>query len=314
MSLFDHIVILCGGGVIEREVSLTSGQAVYQTLVENNIKATLLDVMQDDYIGLLKAGNFSCAFVALHGGFGENGTIQGLLECLEVPYTGSGVLASALAMDKKLSKIVLKSRGLPVLPTYSVSDNFSDADFPLVLKPNSQGSSFGVYKIHSKDELLEKYAESSKYGEAIIEPWVTGPEFTSGIIGDLVLPSIHIVPDGEFSTFDSKYISDVTKFICPGSEDNYFEKELARIAKSAFDALGLRGWGRADFMVSENRDIYILELNTIPGLTSHSLVPTAARQIGISFFELICRIIKEVNVEPKSTSEKVGITYEGCKA
>lgn len=314
MSLLEHVAVLCGGDVTEREVSLTSGKATYQALIENGIKATLLDVAQDNYIEVLQKGDFSCAFIALHGGFGEDGTIQGLLECIGVPYTGSGVLASALAMDKKLSKRILGSHGLPVLPTYTIEHDFSDSDFPLALKPNSQGSSFGVYKITSKSELLEKYKESSKYGEVLIEPWIDGLEFTSGIVGNNVLPSINIVPEDEFNTFDAKYISDATKFICPGSNDPSFESKIGSIAKSAFDVLGLKGWGRVDFMVSKSGEIYILELNTIPGLTSHSLVPTAARQKGISFFELICKIIMEVNIGSSPIESTYGSLHEECKA
>jgi len=296
VNLFNHIAVLYGGGITEREVSLTSGQATYQALIENDIQATLIDVAQDDYIKLLQSGKFSCVFVALHGGFGEDGTIQGLLECLGLPYTGSGVSASALAMDKEKSKIVLRAHGLPVLPSYAIEHNFIPSDFPLALKPNSQGSSFGVFKINSKVQLMEQYEQVVKYGDVLIEPWIDGPEYTSGVVGDKVLSSINIIPKDEFNTFDAKYISDATQFICPGSDNLEFEGELASIARRAFDALGLNGWGRVDYMVSTTGEIYILELNTIPGLTSHSLVPTAAKTEGISFFELICKIIECSNL------------------
>jgi D-alanine-D-alanine ligase len=246
----------------------------------------------------LLTGNFSAAFIALHGTFGEDGTLQGLLESIKLPYIGSGVLASALAMDKIRSKRIWQTMGIPTLPfaTWQHEQDLSyfieQFNFPLVVKPSCQGSSLGTYKTNNMIEFTTALNNASVYGDVIIEPWITGEEYAVSILGDKTLPSIKIVPSMNFYDYDAKYLSDSTRYICPSQLDYKEEKYLNTICNDAFDALGCSDFGRVDVMRDAKGEFWILEVNTLPGLTDHSLLPKSAQAVGISYTDLIVEILQ----------------------
>lgn len=295
--MFGKVAVLMGGNSAEREISLISGNAVFAALQRRGIDAELIDTKTDDYISKLQNGNFSRAFIALHGRGGEDGTMQGLLQHLNIPYTGSGVLGSALGMDKVRSKRMWQSLGLAT-PPFAIWEPGSAVDeyvkifgLPLTVKPVYEGSSVGVSRVNSAADFDAACDLAKQYGAVMIEPWIIGDEFTVCILGNRVLPSIQITAQETFYTYNAKYFSDDTKHVCPGLESATDEENLKRLAWEAFTALGAVGWGRVDFIRDLNGDFWILEINTAPGMTPHSNMPLAAKVAGLSFDDLVMEVL-----------------------
>lgn len=300
------VAVLLGGRSEEREISLLTGRAVANALQRQNCDVKLIDWQGRDSIEQLLSEQYDCAFIALHGIDGEDGSVQSLLEILDIPYTGSGVLASALCMDKIKTKRVLQSNNLPVLPDEVVTvEALSDENkiqqnidrlidklgFPLCVKPINQGSSIGTYRADNRESLRKALIDAGNFGEQImIEPWLTGPEYTVGFLNNNPLPSIRIAPNREFYDYDAKYLSHDTSYHCPSGLDEATEQEVKDLATRAFTAASCYDWGRVDFVTDNNGQFYILEINTIPGLTDTSLVPKAAASIGVTFDALVLQI------------------------
>ena len=302
---FGRVAVLMGGTSSEREVSLNSGANVLESLQKSGVNVFAVDGI-DELVGLIHASKVDRVFNILHGcrGGGEDGVLQGLLEAMGVPYTGSGVLGSSLSMDKIRSKQVWLSLGLST-PRYAqisrpeqIFSAVSTLGYPLFIKPSCEGSSVGVSRVFSESDLDDAIALASKYpGELLMEQFIQvdgagAGEFTVAILGDRALPSIRIVPAAEYYDYHAKYISDETQYICPGLVgDN--EVAIQRLALDAFRALDCRGWGRVDIMRDRDGRLWLLEVNTAPGMTSHSLVPKAAAAAGISFDQLCLDILSE---------------------
>lgn len=295
-ALKGPVAVLFGGHSAEREVSLESGQAVQQALQNLQIDARLLDTQNDDWMAQL-FGHFQHAFIALHGGDGEDGTVQAILKSAGISFTGSGVAASALAMDKIRSKYLWKGMGLPT-PEFEVLSKSTDWSAcnkrlgRVMVKPATEGSSIGMSIASTAKELKKAYSVASQYpGAVLAEQWIDGSEFTVGILGETALPAIRLETDRSFYDYEAKYLSDDTRYICPCGLDDDKEKEIRALALEAFDSLGCRGWGRVDFMQDGDGQFLLLEVNTVPGMTSHSLVPMAARHAGVSFDALVEQIL-----------------------
>lgn len=301
----EKVAVLLGGTSAEREVSLLSGQAVLAGLKEAGINAHAVDT-RDVSVTTLKEEGFTKIFIALHGRGGEDGTLQGVLEFLGLPYTGSGVMASALTMDKLRTKQVWQAVGLPVSPYVALDRRqysemaanallatFTHLGLPLIVKPSREGSSVGMSKVNTLSELPAALEEAFRHDDDIlVEKWLSGPEYTVAILGDEVLPSIRIQPAGTFYDYEAKYLSDDTQYFCPSGLSDEKEQELAGLAMAAYRAVGCSGWGRVDFMLDSDGAFYLLEVNTSPGMTSHSLVPMAARQRGLTFSHLVVKILE----------------------
>ena len=296
MSDFGKVAVLFGGTSAEREVSLNSGSRVLAALQGQGIDVHAFDPATqtlDDLKG------YDRAFIALHGRHGEDGTIQGALEVMHIPYTGSGVLASALAMDKFRTKLMWQAAGLPV-PEYALLN--ADSDFaeieeqlglPLFVKPAREGSSIGVTKVKERGALKAAYEEAARHDPLVIaEKGVMGGEYTVGIVGDEVLPIIKIEPATEWYDYEAKYNRDDTKYLCPCGLPEAKEMEIRKGALEAFRILGGRGWGRVDFLMDEAGNHYFLEVNTAPGMTDHSLVPMGARVAGLEYPALVRRVLE----------------------
>ncbi|HJW45807.1 MAG TPA: D-alanine--D-alanine ligase [Lysobacter sp.] len=304
-AVFGRVAVLMGGTSSEREVSLDSGRNVLEALRARDVDAFAVDGIPA-LIDEIRHGSVDRVFNILHGnkGGGEDGVLQGLLEALGVPYTGSDVLGSALAMDKIRTKQVWLSLGLPT-PRYvrlakgaDVHAAAREIGLPVIVKPSCEGSSVGVSRVFNDADLDSAVELAARYpGELLMEQMVVGEELTVGILGDGVthhaLPSIRIVPKGEWYDYNAKYIAEDTQYLCPGLEGEA-EAEIRRIALAAFLAAGCKGWARVDVMRDRTSGkFYLLEVNTAPGMTSHSLVPKAARQVGVSFEELCWRILEQ---------------------
>ncbi|MCC8381181.1 MULTISPECIES: D-alanine--D-alanine ligase [unclassified Xenorhabdus] len=301
----DKVAVLLGGTSAEREVSLQSGQAVVAGLKEAGINAHSVDTKYFD-VTKLKEEGFSKVFIALHGRGGEDGTVQGVLEFLQLPYTGSGVMASALSMDKLRTKQLWQGAKLPVSPyvvinshqfeqlnDFQIKEYVQELGLPLMVKPNLEGSSVGMTKVNDYSDLRGALELAFQYDQIIlVEKWMFGPEYTVAFLGDEVLPSIRIQAPEVFYDYDAKYISNETKYFCPSGLSAEKEQELADLALRAYKIVGCSGWGRVDIMDDGNGNFYLLEVNTSPGMTSHSLVPQAARQTGLSFSQLVARILE----------------------
>lgn len=299
-SAFGRVAVLLGGSSSEREVSLDSGRNVLEALLARGVDAFAIDGIPA-LIEAIRAGRVDRVFNILHGshGGGEDGVLQGLLDALGVPYTGSGVLGSALAMDKIRSKQVWLALGLPtpryarIAPGDDVAAAARALGLPVIIKPSCEGSSVGVSRVFSEADLDAAIALAARYpGELLMEQLVQGGEYTVGILGDLALPSIRIVPAGEYYDYHAKYVAEDTQYLCPGL-DGAAEASMRQLALDAFRALGCSGWGRVDVMRDAAGNNFLLEVNTAPGMTSHSLVPKAARQLGVSFEELVWRILAQ---------------------
>ena len=296
---FGRVAVLMGGTSSEREVSLNSGANVLEALRARGIDAHAVDGIPA-LIEALAAKKFDRVFNILHGnkGGGEDGVLQGLLEALGVPCTGSGVLGTALAMDKIRSKQVWLSLGLPtpryarLSPGQDVHQAARSLGLPVIVKPACEGSSVGVSRVFNDADLDAAVDLAARYpGELLVEQLIEGQELTVGILGDQALPSIRIVPPGEYYDYHAKYVSDDTQYLCPGLEGEA-EAEIRALAYAAFQAVGCSGWSRVDVMRDKAGRFYLLEVNTAPGMTSHSLVPKAAREVGIDFETLCWRILE----------------------
>ena len=295
---FGRVAVMYGGHSSEREVSLNTGSAVLAALQARGVNAHGWDPAAKSMTEFISAG-FDRVWVALHGPGGEDGALQGLLQWLDLPYTGSGVMASAIAMDKVRSKHLFRAAGIPT-PAYAVAASLEQASsaaenigFPLIVKPSGQGSSVGMSKVLDRVDLKEAVEVALQYGDVVLlETCVTGEEFTVGILQGEALPSIRIVTPRVFYDYRAKYESDRTEYICPGCASDDEEQRYAQLAVAAFEELGCSGWGRVDFMTGEDKQPLVLEVNTVPGMTSHSLVPMAARRNGIDFEDLCWRILE----------------------
>lgn len=295
--------VLYGGRSAEREVSLMSGQAVYDALLAEGVNAYLFDTGQHG-LGELAEQQFDRVFVALHGRYGEDGTIQGALELLSIPYTGSGHLASALAMDKVMTKRLWQQSGLPtpdyrvVLGEQDLSDLPDTLGVPLILKAPNEGSTIGLCKVTQANDLVAAYRQVSPYDSVILaEKFITGRELTVAVLGKgadaTALPVIEIIAPGGNYDYESKYFSDETQYICPASLAGALVDQISEIAVRAYQVLGCEGWARADIMLDADMKPWLLEMNTSPGMTGHSLVPMAARAAGMSFGELCVQILSQ---------------------
>ncbi len=296
MNDFGKVAVLFGGTSAEREVSLNSGSRVLAALQGQGVDAHPFDPA-DQPLDALKG--YDRAFIALHGRHGEDGTIQGALEVMHIPYTGSGVLASALAMDKFRTKLMWQAAGLAV-PEYALltaDSDFADVEealgLPLFVKPAREGSSIGVIKVKTPGGLKAAYDEAARHDPLVIaEKGVMGGEYTVGIIGDQVLPIVKIEPATEFYDYEAKYNRDDTRYLCPCGLPEKKEMQIRKEALDAFRVLGGRGWGRVDFLMDEEGNHYFLEVNTAPGMTDHSLVPMAARIAGLDYPALVRRVLE----------------------
>ena len=298
----EKIAVLLGGTSAEREVSLNSGKEVLEALLSQGYDAHPIDPKEYNVANLKKDG-FHRVFNILHGRGGEDGTMQGLLEQIGLPYTGCGVMASALTMDKMRTKMLWKAFGLPVADMEVVTrETFAELDaqavveklgLPLMVKPSLEGSSVGLTKVKAVDELKSAVEYALKFDNTIlIEEWLAGDELTVPVLDSQVLPAIRIVPEGEFYDYNAKYISDNTQYFCPSGLTPEREQELAILVKRAYDAVECRGWSRIDVMCDAKGDFRLVEVNTNPGMTSHSLFPKSAASVGISFEQLVVKILE----------------------
>jgi len=291
-----------GGKSAEREISLKSGTMVLNALRKSGVDAHAFDP-RDSGLEALKQQGYARAFIALHGRFGEDGTVQGALEYLGIPYTGSGVMASALAMDKWRTKLLWHAAGLPT-PAYRLMDARTDPavlaarlGLPLMVKPAREGSSIGMSKVTSVEKIAPAYELAAGYDDVVIaERFIEGMELTAAILGDEPLPLIRLETPREFYDYQAKYFADDTRYICPSGLPADQERALQQTALEAFRVLGCCGWGRVDLMLDRDGNPQLLEVNTIPGMTDHSLVPMAARAKGISFEQLVVRILETAHV------------------
>jgi D-alanine-D-alanine ligase len=296
---FGKVAVMMGGKSAEREVSLKSGAAVLAALRSSGVDAHSFDP-RDKALEALHVEGFKRVFIALHGRGGEDGTLQGALDWLAIPYTGSGVLASALAMDKWRSKLVWQAAGLPV-PDFVVLNAGSDfaaieahLGLPLFVKPANEGSSIGISKVKQPGALRAAYDEAARFDSCVIaERYLAGGEFTVGILAGQALPVIRIVPTTEFYDYDAKYLRNDTEYRVPSGLGEQREAEMRDLALRAFAVLGGQGWGRMDLMLDAQGRMYCLEANTAPGMTDHSLVPMAARAAGIPFAQLVLKLLEE---------------------
>ncbi|MCW3149881.1 D-alanine--D-alanine ligase [Stutzerimonas stutzeri] len=296
---FGRVAVLFGGKSAEREISLKSGAAVLEALCAAGVDAFGIDV-GDDLLQRLGSERIDRAFIVLHGRGGEDGSMQGLLECAGIPYTGSGILASALAMDKLRTKQVWQSLGLPT-PRHAVLASEDDCHaaaaalgFPLIVKPAHEGSSIGMAKVAGIAELIAAWRAASAYdSQVLVEQWIQGPEFTIAVLRGEVLPPIGLGTPHSFYDYDAKYLASDTQYRIPCGLDPAKEQQLKELSARACEAVGVRGWARVDVMQDDNGDFWLLEVNTVPGMTDHSLVPMAARAAGLDFQQLVLSILED---------------------
>jgi D-alanine-D-alanine ligase len=302
MSEFGKVAVLLGGRSAEREISLLSGTAVLNALRERGVDAEPFDPAERSVFDLKREG-FARAFIALHGRYGEDGTLQGALETLGLPYTGSGVMASALSMDKWRTKLVWLAAGLPT-PRFALLEAQTDFDrvvaelgLPIIVKPAHEGSTIGISKVTRAADMAAAYAEAAKYDRLILaEEFVAGQELTAAVLGDRALPLVRIdAPQGNYD-YQNKYFTDTTQYYCPSGVRADLETAIQASVLRAFRVLGCSGWGRADLILRPDGSFSFLEMNTSPGMTGHSLVPMAARQAGLSFADLCIAILRLAHV------------------
>jgi len=300
---FGKVAVLMGGWSAEREVSLKSGKAVLDGLLEAGVDAHPIDADRD-VLNVLTRGNFDRVFNILHGRGGEDGELQGALEILEIPYTGCGVMASAISMDKLMTKRIWTGAGLPT-PAFEIltaDSNFEaiveKLGLPVIVKPAQEGSSIGMSKVCEAGQLKAAYEKAAVFDDIVFaEQWVTGQEYTVAILGDTVLPPIHIKTNTDFYDFDAKYESNETQYHCPCGLDLAAEGSLKTLSKTAFEIVGGKGWGRVDVMRDNVGTFWLIEVNTSPGMTDHSLVPMAAKTYGLSFSGLTVEILKTAGLK-----------------
>ena len=295
---FGRVAVLYGGSSAEREISLLSGAAVLAALQGRGVDAHGFDPAQRE-LGELRRDGYARAWIALHGPGGEDGTAQGALEFLGIPYTGSGVTGSAIGMDKLRTKRLAGAVGVPT-PEFIVLRTAADLDvalarlgLPMIVKPASQGSSVGMTRVETAADLPAAWRAATRHEPvAFAEPWITGGEYTVSILQGAALPSIRIETPRAFYDYEAKYLRDDTRYFCPAGLAADAERRLADLALAAFEVCGAEGWGRADFMMNAQGQALLLEINTVPGMTDHSLVPMAARAAGLDFGELVWRILE----------------------
>ncbi len=295
---FGKVAVLMGGLSAEREISLLSGSAVLASLKNSGVDAHGVDV-DENIVDKLSGGGYQQAFIILHGRGGEDGTIQGLLETMQLPYTGSGVMASSISMDKLKTKQIWMAMGLPT-PEFHILDSAQSCEqaldtlgLPLIIKPVLEGSSIGMSKVENSEELVPAWKIAQQCGGTVIaERWIEGEEYTAAVLDDQVLPMIKLKTAHKFYDYEAKYEADDTQYICPCGLSEEREAEYASLMTKAFDAVEAESWGRVDFMVDANNQPWLIEVNTVPGMTSHSLVPMAANQAGLSFDDLVLTILK----------------------
>ncbi len=294
---FGRVALAVGGQSQERQVSLDGGRQVLASLEESGVKTTMVDGLPD-LLALAANGAIDRVFNLMHGNEGESGLLQGAMRAYGIPVTGSSLAASALSMDKALTKLVWQSKNLPTAPFAVVKQNEDSGAsaidlLPAFVKPCSEGSSLGITKVNDQDELPAAIAAAAQFeARVMIEKAITGGEYTVGLLNDQTLPVIKIETDRPFYDYKAKYEDDDTRYLCPSDLTEAQEGELQKIARRAFDVLGCSGWGRVDFIVDTEKKPWLLEVNTAPGMTSHSLVPKAALQAGISFNELVMRVLQ----------------------
>ena len=310
------VAVLMGGRSSEREVSLMSGQGVLQALRAQGVDAHAFDPAQQS-LDVLRQQGFDRCFIALHGRFGEDGTVQGALELLGIPYTGSGVMASSMAMDKIMTKRIWRFEGLPtpdwrmVASAEETTAALAALGAPMIVKPARDGSSMGLTKVTDASQCAQAYALAAKYDDEVLcEQFIAGEETTCAVLGEgasaAALPVIRIVaPDGNYD-YQNKYFTDVTQYHCPSGLPAAEEAHIQQLVEKAFRTLGCRGWGRADVMIRQSdRQPFLLEINTSPGMTSHSLVPMAARAQGMSYEQLCLKILAAASLDSDAHQERV---------
>jgi len=297
VSDFGKVAVLMGGQSAERTISLESGQAVHAALINVGIDAHAIDIDKNTYHQLINDG-FDRVFIALHGRGGEDGTIQGALESIGMPYTGSDVLGSALAMDKIRSKAIWRDAGIPTPATVELTETShwdqiaEQIGLPIMVKPVREGSSIGAAKVTQAELLSSAWMQANEFDDRVMaESWIDGDEYTIAILNDTVLPMIKLETSREFYDYKAKYEDKDTKYICPCGLDDDVEKTLGELSLQASQLLGVSGWSRVDLMIDDTNQSWFIEVNTVPGMTSHSLVPMAAKQAGLSFEQLVVQIL-----------------------
>lgn len=300
---FGKVAVLLGGKSSEREISLMSGTAVLEALRRQGVDAHAFDT-RERTLSEFASEQFDRAFVILHGRYGEDGTIQGALDLMGVPYTGSGVMACALAMDKWRTKLVWQASGIPTPRFEMLTD---DSDFaamakslglPLIVKPAREGSTIGLTRVSDARDVEKAYIEAVRHDPLVLaEQFIDGMELTAAILDKQSLPLVRIEAPGHNYDYNAKYFSDETQYFCPAGIDADLEDRIKRICADAYEVIGCRGWGRVDVMVDVRNQPWILEVNTVPGMTGHSLVPMAAKASGLSFDQLVMRILESAHVE-----------------
>jgi len=319
---FGKVAVLMGGPSAEREISLKSGAAILTALRESNVHAEAIDVSVDVF-EKLQSGKYQRAFIALHGPLGEDGCIQGGLEVIGMPYSGSGVMASSICMNKLMTKQIWQGCGIPT-PKYRILGDSVDEDeliaelgLPMIFKPVSQGSSIGMTKVSSKAEIASAWVSARQFEESVIaEQWIEGGEYTIAILDGCALPVIRLETPHTFYDYDAKYQSSDTQYHCPCGLTAALEKQIQALAVEAFDVTDASGWGRVDVMLDQHDRPWFLEVNTVPGMTDHSLVPMAAKAKNISFNELIIKILQtSFKEDSEYLSEKLSGQVSGaCSA
>ncbi|MCF7986332.1 MAG: D-alanine--D-alanine ligase [Methylovulum sp.] len=295
---FGRVAVLMGGNAAERSVSLKSGAAVYQALLNLGIDAIAVDVAESP-IRALQELKPDRVFNIIHGRGGEDGVLQGILDSMGIPYTGSGVMASALTMDKLRTKLCWQGSGL-VTPVWQVLKTEADLDacisalgFPMIVKPSQEGSSIGMSKAHNKDELITAlHTALACHCDVYAERWVNGKEYTVGILKAQALPVIRLETPRSFYDYEAKYLANTTQYHCPCGLSDAQERAIQAVAVNAAEAVGVTGWARVDIFIDEQEQYQLIEVNTVPGMTDHSLVPMAAQQAGMSFDELVWQILE----------------------
>lgn len=294
---YGKVGVLMGGWAAEREISMDSGMAVYNGLIAAGVDAHVVEV-DKGIVSVLEKGKFDRVFNVVHGRGGEDGVLQGVLEVLDIPYTGSGIMASSVSMNKLRTKQMWMGAGLRTPPLYvSVKEDVDYAalenlGFPFMVKPINEGSSIGMSKVNNIGDIENAWETAREYDQCVMaEKWIHGKEFTVAIIGEDVLPIVSVETPHDFFDYDAKYESDSTSYFCPCGIEEEREKELQALAKIAFGAVGGSGWGRVDLILDDEDIPWLIEINTVPGMTSHSLVPMAAKEAGMSFEELVCKIL-----------------------